>query len=113
MKTAQKSLAIAMILIGSTFFLINCEGKKPKAQESQEQKPTIEAPSNLISLHEANGIYDNYSKHRATLIQAYETKERAPEKQFEPSRFVDFDYDTIKQYLDYVCLLYTSPSPRD
>ena len=100
MKTAQKLVSKFSVLILMIAFCINC-GKKTSA-EHEEEKPTVEAPTNIISLKEADVIYNNYSKHRVAVIEPYETTERAPEEKFEASRFVDFDYETIKQYLDYV-----------
>ncbi len=85
----------------------NCQenNKTKNAQEEeplQKTNPVVEAPSNIISLEQADAIYTNYSKHRIPMIENYETKERAPSAQFEAARFVDFDYETLKNYLDYV-----------
>lgn len=101
----KKSLSIltTSASIGLALLLTNCNQQPKKENAPKDPVPSeIEAPANIISLKEANAIYDNYSKHRATPIFQYETTQRAPEKEFEPSRYVDFDYKTIKQYIDYI-----------
>ncbi|MBQ4914303.1 hypothetical protein J8L85_07645 [Maribacter sp. MMG018] len=95
--TTAASISLAVLLLTSCN-----QPQKKEHHDDSPAPPEVEAPSNIISLKEANVIYDNYSKHRVNPIVQYETKERAPEKKFEPSRYVDFDYETIKQYIDYV-----------
>ena len=46
-------------------------------------------------------MFDSYSKNRVPIIEAYEAQ-RDPEQNFVVGRFVSFDYEMIKQYLDYV-----------
>ena len=97
------SIFTTTVSISLVLLLTSCNQDQKKENDDQSPtRPDIEAPSNIISLKEANTIYDNYSKHRADPILQYETKVRAPEKEFEPSRYVDFDYETIKQYIDYI-----------
>lgn len=71
-------------------------------QQQKENAPIVDAPTNIISLNEADAIYNNYSTHRVSLIESYETQQRQPDEKFEASRFVDFDYDAIKQYIAYI-----------
>lgn len=85
--------------------LASCTEKKKESTEEPKKNDTtqtIDPPENIISLEEANVIYDNYSQHRVPIIQSYESKERKPNETFEASRFVDFDYETIKKYIDYL-----------
>lgn len=100
MKTTHKFVFKIMLLFLCSSFLISCEDKT--SNEKEDEKPIVEAPSNIISLNEADVIYDNYSKHRVALIEPYETQQRSPEEKFKASRFVDFDYETMKQYIAYV-----------
>ncbi len=97
-------------LFAKTFFslvvvgLASCGDKradKPE-KEHEEYHETVKPPTNIISLEMADSIYTNYSNHRVALIEDYETQKRAPEETFEAARFVDFDYDAIKQYIKYV-----------
>lgn len=71
-------------------------------QQQKENTLIVDAPTNIISLNEADAIYNNYSTHRVSLIESYETQQRQPDEKFEASRFVDFDYDAIKQYIAYI-----------
>lgn len=84
------------------FSMLSCNTEKK--EKSIEIKAPIEvlAPSNIISLEDANSTYDNYTKHRINLITSYETQKRVPQEKFEPARFVDFDYEMIKDYIAYV-----------
>lgn len=103
MKNTKHLLRLISLFIIVVF--TNCnENNKTKPQPEEEQvKPSVaEAPVNIISLQQADAIYTNYSKHRIPMIENYETKERLPSAKFEAARFVDFDYDTLKNYLAYV-----------
>jgi hypothetical protein len=90
--------------ISSVLFIWSCqEQKKDTTQDpKQQQEKPVTAPESIISLEQADAIYENYSKHRVEVITQYETQTRAPEQTFIPARFVDFDYQTLKQYLKYV-----------
>ncbi len=84
------------------FSMLSCNTEKK--EKSIESKAPIEvlAPSNIISLEDANSTYDNYTKHRINIIASYETQQRVPQEKFEPARFVDFDYEMMKDYIAYV-----------
>ncbi|MBT8298943.1 MAG: hypothetical protein KJO52_11485 [Maribacter sp.] len=96
-----KNFLFNLLLISALVFSsysCNEQGKKPQT----EDQPIIKAPDNIISLGQADSIYNNYSKHRVSVIEGYEMKERAPEENFKASRFVDFDYQMLKDYIAYV-----------
>lgn len=78
----------------------NTENKE-KATDDTAPKAVL-PPSNIVSLEQAKSIYDNYTEHRVNLIERYETEQRAPKEKFEPARFVDFDYEVLKEYIAYV-----------
>ena len=82
--------------------IFGCNQQRKENIPDRKDQPIVEAPANIISLNEANDIYDNYSKHRVGIIETYETQQRLPEEKFEASRFVDFDYETMKQYIAYL-----------
>jgi hypothetical protein len=95
----QKHSILSVALICAILsFSISCN-PKPENNISAE---VVDAPKGIISLNEASSIYDNYTKHRVSLIEPYETEQRSPEVAFEASRFVDFDYETMKNYIAYV-----------
>lgn len=105
MKNAKRVLWKSAIPLIIVFGLFSCGDRKqkPKEEKPKEEKPVIvEAPENIISLEQADAIYENYTKHRLPLIETYETRERAPSEKFEAARFVDFDYESIKKYIAYV-----------
>ncbi|SIQ34605.1 hypothetical protein [Maribacter ulvicola] len=93
------SKILCAILISICF---SCNQPK-KEKEPEIKEPTkVKAPTNIISLNEADAIYNNYTKHRVQIIEDYENQERPSEEKFEASRFVDFDYKTLKQYIAYL-----------
>ena len=101
----KKSLFCFLVLSTLIFGFSSCADKaKKEPKETPDENSSIEVkpPANIISLELADSIYNNYSKHRVSIIESYEIKQRAPQEKFEASRFVDFDFDTIKQYIDYV-----------
>lgn len=88
-----------------SILVLNCYGcneQTKKPQEKEEDKPILKAPDNIISLEQADSIYNNYSKHRVSIIESYEMQQRVPDEDFEASRFVDFDYQMLKDYIAYV-----------
>ncbi len=105
MTQTNKSLFRFLVLILLVSSFNSCAEKKGKEEEKapdEKASQEIKAPANIISLEQADSIYTNYSKHRAAVIERYETQERAPQENFEASRFVDFDYDSLKNYIAYV-----------
>ncbi len=100
MKNAKNSLWNFIIPLGLVLILSNCGDQREKPKDP---KPiTVETPKNIITLKQADALYANYSKFRSPIIVQYETKERAPSEAFEVARFVDFDYQELKDYIAYV-----------
>ncbi|WP_291961204.1 hypothetical protein [Maribacter sp.] len=94
---------ISKILYSSILIaFINCKKEEKKDIEQPHPIATVSAPEGIISIKEASTLYNNYTEHRADIIEQYEQKVRAPEKEFQVGRFVDFDYQTIKDYIAYV-----------
>ncbi len=101
----KANLGFASILTIITLLLVGCNEKfKKEMPERHDEKPSeiVKAPDNIISLEQADLIYNNYTEHRASIIESYETQQRAPSEQFEVARFVDFDYDVLKEYIAFV-----------
>lgn len=101
MKSPLKLLT-KILYLNLLLALLSCKQQQKEHLQNSQQPAPIEVPNNIISLQEAHTIYNNYTIHRISLIESYETQKRASEEKFRPSRFVDFDYETIKQYIDYV-----------
>jgi len=93
---ALTALSIFSLLISS------CQ-QQPRNENRKEEVPAKEvtAPKQIISTKEAQALYQNYSKNRAPLIEAYEAK-RVPEEKFNVARYTTYDYKTIKQYLAFI-----------
>lgn len=88
-----------------TFSVFSCGNEKQKGQKEKPQKEdskVVEAPKNIITLEQADAIYANYTNHRIPAIENYETQQRAVSEKFEAARFVDFDYQTIKNYIAFI-----------
>jgi hypothetical protein len=100
MKNAKRGMCKFTLSLILAFGVFSCGDNK---QRPTEEKPVVvEAPQNIITLAEADALYNNYTKHRIPLITNYEIKQRAPSEKFEAARFVDFDYDSIKKYISYI-----------
>ncbi len=102
-----KSLTYRLLLLGLVLLTIaacNPKASKPDKEEepTKTQEPELKQPENIIALEAAKSIYDNYSRYRVPGIQDFETKQRAPEKEFEAARYVTFDLEAVKQYIAYV-----------
>lgn len=107
MKNAKQLLLNVAVLAFLSFTFISCnETGKEKPQQNPEEEPKepkeIKAPENIISIEDASAIYKNYTDYRVPSIVRYETLQRAPSEKFEAARFVDFDYQMIKDYIEYV-----------
>ncbi|MFT6371185.1 MAG: hypothetical protein ACJAUQ_000398 [Maribacter sp.] len=93
----------AYVLCTFTFLsILSCNTENKEKTNETAAPIVVLPPSNIISLEQAKSTYDNYTEHRINLIEPYETEQRVPEEKFEPARFVDFDYEMIKDYIAYV-----------
>ncbi|MDO6470342.1 hypothetical protein [Maribacter sp. 1_MG-2023] len=93
------SKILCLILISS---IIGCNQQQKKKKDEIIESKIVKAPDHIISLKQADAIYDNYSQNRVQIIEDYENQKRPSEEKFEASRFVDFDYETLKQYMAYL-----------
>lgn len=91
-----------LLVVLVTLFSACQDGSK---KESQDQKPieiTYEAPKQIISLEEADSLYVNYQKRRASIIVKTEMESHPEGKPFVPTQFVSFDIKVLKEYIGYV-----------
>ncbi|MCG2461827.1 hypothetical protein K8352_13795 [Flavobacteriaceae bacterium F89] len=58
------------------------------------------APEQIITLGQAKELFDNYTERRVNLIEEYESREG--QESFDASRYGEYDYETIKQYLAFI-----------
>ncbi len=126
MKNAQKfvfKFAIALVLL---FGIVGCDGCNSEVKVSK-----IEEPAQIIPIAIAQNLYDNYTVHRAPIIEFYEDSVRNRKRDqvniqkqyeqqndgqgdvaqnntsktqagFKAARYVSYDYETIKNYLKYI-----------
>ena len=96
MKNAQ------MLVLGGLLLIATSCQEKPQQKEPEKEEPKeVKPPSDIISIDESKSLYDNYTRNRVEPIMAHE-KEMNDDEDFEVARFVDFDYDMMKQYIAFV-----------
>ncbi len=61
----------------------------------------VTAPKDIISLEEANLLYETYTERRLPLIERFEMP-TGESKPFVAARYTYFDYETIKQYMAFI-----------
>lgn len=71
-------------------------------QETSDGEPYQGAPKQIITVARAQEMYDNYSKRRVPIIQQYEDNLKGDSAKFQPTRFVEYDLETIKKYIAYI-----------
>lgn len=86
-------LYVCTILI-VTFSLVSCN-------EGQNSNEMVSAPKEIISVDQAALLYNTYSERRVPIIMAYE-KQANPNEGFQPTRFVMYDLQTVKNYIAYI-----------
>lgn len=104
MKNIKKwALAFSTIL----FLAITSCAEKPKENrdkpkhEDYDKDKMAKAPDGIISLDEAKILCANYEDRRIEGIKSFEMAQN-PEKEFIPTQFIDFDFETIRNYVRYV-----------
>ena len=101
MKTSQKwGIALSAILF---LCITSCveKSKEDKKNPEQESPEITKAPKGIISLKEAKSLCTNYEERRLGGIKEFERTQN-PEKEFIPTQFIDFDFETIRKYVKYV-----------
>ena len=104
----QLVLCVAVLAMLS-FSLTSCNGTG-KTEINQQEKPEVLAPTQIVQIDQAKSMYDNYSTRRVPMIQQYEDSinrikgimKDGEAKAFDVARFVYYDYETIKQYMNYI-----------
>ncbi len=100
----MKSLKrILVVLFCITLTILGYTACKPvvkdqgKTGEKQDYKG---APEQIITLGQAKELFDNYTERRVHLIEEYESRDNSGS--FDASRYGEYDYETIKQYLAFI-----------
>lgn len=100
--TFKKSVLTAFL---SLLLLGACaeQKKETPAEEPAEEmeQEMVAAPKGIISLKQAKILCENYENRRTGAIKRFEMVQN-PEQDFVPTQFVDFDFETIANYVKYV-----------
>lgn len=83
------------------FGLMSCEQKKEKPAVEESEPMEIQAPKQIVTVDQAKSMYNSYGERRVALIEKYEN-DLEPEKKFDVARFGYYDYNTIKDYMNYI-----------
>ncbi|AFL81793.1 hypothetical protein Aeqsu_2333 [Aequorivita sublithincola DSM 14238] len=86
-----------LLLIFTSLLFIACENPT-------HTEPPYEGPpkDNIISVEQAQEMYDAYSERRSGIIQKYEDSVLPSPEKFTPTRYAEYDLKTIKQYIAYI-----------
>jgi len=92
----------SIILVLAVLFFVSCQ-ETPKEENTREmaQEEEVKPPAGIISLDEAKTLCDNYEERRIAGIKEFEMASN-PEEEFVPTQFIDFDFETMHNYLKYV-----------
>ncbi|MEM9866205.1 MAG: hypothetical protein AAF765_00860 [Bacteroidota bacterium] len=103
MKHTKKT--VMLFTMGGLLLMATACQQNPRQQEEpepvEEEEVVVEPPENIISIAQSKMLYDNYTRNRVAPIMRYEIA-TFDDEEFEVSRYVDFDYKMMKQYIAYV-----------
>ncbi|MEM9361990.1 MAG: hypothetical protein AAGA43_05100 [Bacteroidota bacterium] len=100
MKNTKKN-ALTLVLGGLLLIATSCQERPQQKDPEKEEIEEVKPPSDIISIDDSKSLYDNYTRNRVEPILAHE-KEMNDDEDFEAARFVDFNYDMMKQYIAFV-----------
>ncbi|MGO3181746.1 MAG: hypothetical protein ACTIJ9_02835 [Aequorivita sp.] len=86
-----------LLLIFINLMFVGCQ----EVSDDQEPGP-VKPPQQIISVERATEMYDNYSSRRVPSIKKYEDSIASDTAPFTPTRYAEYDLETIKQYVAYV-----------
>ncbi len=87
-----------LLLFFATVMIVSC------VDSVNHNEPPYEGPpkGNIISVERAQEMYNNYSQRRVPIIQEYEDSIVPSKEKFTPTRYVEYDLKTIKQYIAFI-----------
>ncbi len=87
-----------LLLIFANMLLLGCQEPTTNGEPPYEGPPK----ENIISVERAQEMYDAYSQRRVPIIQKYEDSIVRDSSKFTPTRYAEYDLNTIKQYIAYI-----------
>ncbi len=85
-----------ILFLFSIFIFSGCQ--EPMIHEPPYEGP----PKQIITVQRAKELYDTYTSRRLPIIQKYEDSISQDSVGFNPSRYVEYDYETITQYIAFI-----------
>lgn len=95
MKT--KSISYLFLLIFINLLFISC-----KETTTDPNPGPVKLPKEIISVERASEMYESYSSRRIPIIKKYEDSVVSATAPFTPTRYAEYDLETIKQYIAYI-----------
>ncbi|MCB0464831.1 MAG: hypothetical protein KDC78_04015 [Aequorivita sp.] len=87
-----------LLLLFANLMLFSCH------EPNSHTTPPYDGPpkDHIISVERAREMYDAYSQRRVPVIEKYEDSIVADSTKFEPTRYAEYDLETVKQYIAYI-----------
>ncbi len=87
-----------LLLISVSLLLLSCQDSTTHSEPPYEGPPK----DHIISEERAQEMFDTYSQRRIPIIQRYEDSVVPGSEKFTPTRYAEFDLNTVKQYIAYI-----------
>ncbi len=95
MRNYVKIIVRSSWLIALVTILIACE------DHENNSPPTTQPPGQIVSVSQAKQMFDSYTNRRVPIIKRYEETIDSTQA-FYPTRFGEYDYETIKNYIAFI-----------
>jgi hypothetical protein len=92
--TAKITIRLAFLSFIS-LLLFSCEN-------TTHTPPLVDPPKQIISTERAKEMYDTYTDRRVSIISKYEDSISADGSVYTPTRYAEYDLETIKNYIAYI-----------
>jgi hypothetical protein len=94
--TAKITLRLAFLSFIS-LLLFSCQNTT-----HNDNPPPVDPPKQIISAEQAKEMYDTYTDRRVSIISEFEDSISADGTIFTPTRYAEYDLETIKNYIAYI-----------
>lgn len=96
-------------MLAGSLSITGCGEHSAERPSTEEEPHTIEAPSVIIPIEDAQELFDNYGKRRVPLIEEFQNVDEDgeaidPESKgyVEATRSLSIDYKTLKDYMAFI-----------
>lgn len=87
-----------LLFLFASLLLVSCQDPTTHTETPYEGPPK----DYIISVERAQEMFDAYSQRRVPIIQKYEDSIVLDGSKFEPTRYAEYDLETIKQYIAFI-----------